>query len=187
MAGKKKDNDSRSEMTNTSEAAELAAPTPGALDVLAVLWQQNRNQDRPLPLSEVHHLVCERRKHYGEPPAPLSTVSSTLQKLVSQGLVEGVGHSGAAASSQSMARPIRTRGAYQAPRRSSVKGYRPVYQPGEVLHSTFYGLAAAYPTEDRLSALLDFAKALGLPETILSKVVRLVEQEKPTPAARKPT
>jgi hypothetical protein len=55
-------------------AGQLPAPTPGALDVLAMLWFEKQHEDRPLPLSKVHRLVCARREVYGEPAAPLSTV-----------------------------------------------------------------------------------------------------------------
>jgi hypothetical protein len=47
-----------------------------------------------------------------------------------------------------------------------------------VLYTTFYGLAEAYPPQKRLNALLDFARALGLPEETLGRLVKAVEAEK---------
>jgi hypothetical protein len=72
------------------------------------------------------------------------------------------------------------RGGYRPPIRSAVKGCRAIHGRGAVLYTTFYGLAEAYPPDQKLDAMLDFARVLGLPEETLQKVVRLVEEEKNT-------
>jgi hypothetical protein len=163
------------------EGAALPAPNAGELDVLAVLWQEAEGEGRPLQLSEVFRRVCERRRRYGEPEPMLTTVSTYLRKLaVEKGLIEEVLPARGGGSAGAAGPPVRTRGSYQPRTRSPLTSYRARYGPAEVLRTTLYGLAEAYPptAQRRLDALLDFAQALGLPAPTLQKITRLIEAER---------
>src|SRR2546421_12518422 len=72
---------------------------------------------------------------------------------------------------------VRTRGGYTPPSRASASSYRAEHSLGEVLLTTFRGLAAAYPEEQRLDALLDFARALGVSEDCLRGLQAVVARE----------
>jgi hypothetical protein len=157
---------------------ELPAPNAGELDVLGVLWQEKQGENLPLQLSEVYRRVCERRRKYGEPEPALTTVSTHLRNLIDKKLIEEFVASRQAGSPSAAGPLVRTRGGYRPPTRSPFTSYRAVYEPGQVLYTTFYGLAEAYPPEKPLNALLDFARALGLPEETLGRLVKVVEAEK---------
>jgi hypothetical protein len=162
-------------------AAALPAPNAGELDVLAVLWQEAEGEGRLLQLSEVYRRVCERRRRYGEPEPALTTVSTHLRKLaVEKGLIEEVVPARGGGPAAAAGAPIRTRGSYRPPTRSPLTSYRARHGPAEVLRSTLYGLAEAYPptAQRRLDALLDFAQVLGLPAPTLQKLTRLIEAER---------
>jgi predicted transcriptional regulator len=155
-------------------ALPLEAPNPGELDVLGVLWIERQGENRPLQLSEVYRRVCERRRQFGEPEPALTTVSTHLRGLTGKKLVEEV----AAARAQAVRQPIRTRGGYTPATRSPLTSYRAAYRPGEVLHTTFQGLASAYPPGQRGDALVDFARALGFGEATLRKLEQFVAEER---------
>src|SRR5260370_28870849 len=104
----------------------------------------------------MHRRVCERRRQFGEQEPALTTTSRQLKSLSEKRLI-GTGVPTAAPRP-----PVRTRGGYTPPSRPSASSYRALHGPGEVLLTTFRGLAAAYPEERRLDALLDFARALGV-------------------------
>jgi hypothetical protein len=148
----------------------LPAPSAGELDVLGVFWEEEQGEGRRLQLAEVYRRVCERRRRFGEAEPALSTVSTHLRKLLGKGLLE----ESSAPRSAGPARPIRLRGGYTPPTRSPLTSYRARHGPGEVLRTTFRGLAAAYPPCQRLNALLDFARALDLPAAVLVKLEGVV-------------
>ena len=108
----------------------------------------------------------------------MTTVSTHLRKLtMEKKLIEEVVPNRTAGEGGP---PVRTRGGYRPPTRSPQTSYRALYGPAEVLHSTFYGLAEAYPPAParRLDALLDFARVLGLTAEMVSRVGQFVEAEK---------
>jgi hypothetical protein len=154
------------------EVPVLEAPNAGELDVLSVLWREQLGGNRPLQLSEIHTRVCERRSQFGDPLPALTTTSSQLRSLVDKHLI-------AAATLASVPRPaVRTRGGYTPPTRASASSYQALHGPGEVLLTTFRGLALAYPESRRLDALLDFARALDLSTEGLRRLAEVIEQEK---------
>jgi hypothetical protein len=155
-----------------AEVPPLEAPNAGELDVLNVLWRQQLGDDQPLQLSEIHRRVCERRRQFGEPEPALTTTSSQLRSLSEKKLIGGE-------SAPATPLPaVRTRGGYTPPSRASASSYRALHGPGEVLLTTFRGLAAAYPEEQRLDALLDFAHALGVSEDCLRGLQAVVARER---------
>jgi hypothetical protein len=157
---------------NKAGAEALEAPSAGELDVLQVLWSERLGEDQALGLSEIHRRVCERRRQMGEPEPALTTTSSQLKSLSEKKLI-GAGTQGSAP------RPaVRTRGSYTPPSRPGASSYRALHEPGEVLFTSFRGLAAAYPEAKRLDALLDFARALGVSEECLRGLQEVVEREK---------
>lgn len=150
----------------------LEAPNAGELDVLSVLWREQLADNKPLQLSEIHARVCARRTQFGDLPPALTTTSSQLRNLVDKKLI-------AAVTPSSAPRPaVRTRGGYTPPTRSPASSYQVRHDPGEVLLTTFRGLAAAYPEPRRLDALLDFAGALGVSEECLRRLAEVIEQER---------
>jgi hypothetical protein len=153
------------------EMPALEAPSAGELDVLSVLWREQLGDNHLLQLSEIHRRVCERRRQFGEPEPALTTTSSQLRALADKKLI-GTGTPAADRP------PVRTRGGYTPPSRASAASYRALHGPGEVLFTTFRGLAAAYPQEQRLDALLDFARALGVSEECLRGLQEVVGRER---------
>jgi predicted transcriptional regulator len=149
----------------------LEAPNAGELDVYSVLWAERQGDNQPLQLSEVARRVSERRRAFNEPEPALTTVSTHLRALVRKGLAEEV------LGASTAARPaIRTRGGFTPPTRSPLTSYRALHSPGEVLRTTYRGLATAYP--ERLDALVDFARAVEMSAEGLRQLQKLVEQEK---------
>lgn len=69
---------------------------------------------------------------------------------------------------------MRTRGLLKATTRSPLTGYRPVHSPSEVLQGTLEALASAYPESQRPRALIDFAKAIQLPDETLKELEKLL-------------
>jgi hypothetical protein len=158
---------------NDAQAPALEPPNAGELDVLNVLWEEQLGENQALQLSEIHRRVCERRREFGEPEPALTTTSSQLKSLSQKQLI------GAAAPGPAP-RPaaVRTRGGYTPQSRGSASSYRALHRPGDVLLTTFRGLAAAYPEEKRLDALLDFARALGVSEACLRELCEVVARER---------
>jgi len=154
-------------------AVQASAPNAGELDVLGVLWREARAGNAPLQLAEIHRRVCRRRQTYAEPEPALTTVSTHLRNLLAKGLIEEL----AATRAPVAPAPVRTRGGYRPQTRSPLTSYRALYPPGQVLFTTFYGLAEAYPPDQRLDALLDFARALGLPDATLGRLHTLIQAE----------
>jgi hypothetical protein len=154
-----------------AEGPELAAPSAGELDVLNVLWSEQLAGGQPLQLSEIHRRVCERRRQFGEPEPALTTTSSQLKSLADKKLI-GDGTPPAAAEP-----PVRPRGGYTPRVRQGASSYRALHGPGDVLFSTFRGLALAYPDTERLESLLDFALALGVSKACISGLREIVARE----------
>jgi hypothetical protein len=155
-----------------AEVPALEAPNAGELDVLHVLWREQLGDNQALQLSEIHRRVCERRRDFGEPEPALTTTSSQLKSLSEKKLI-GSGTPSAAP------RPVvRTRGGYTPASRATASSYRALHGPGAVLLTTFRGLAAAYPEEQRLDALRDFARALGVSEECLRGLQEVVARER---------
>ncbi|MFH1264334.1 MAG: hypothetical protein ABIK89_01310 [Planctomycetota bacterium] len=153
----------------------VPTPTPSELDILAALWQAVTDEGEvALRVSDIHPLVAARRARHGESEPSQVTISSQLRGLSAKGLVEAVvaGGSGGAGS-----KPVRTRGLLKATTRSPLTGYRPSYSPSEVLQGTFEALASAYPESQRSQALLDFAKAIQLPDETLKNLEKLLAAE----------
>jgi predicted transcriptional regulator len=150
----------------------LEAPNAGELDVYSVLWAERQGDDQAMQLSEVYRRVCERRRRFGEPEPALTTVSTHLRGLVRKALAEEV----MGASTAARPAAVRTRGGLTPPTRSPLTSYRVLHSPGEVLLTTFRGLAASYP--DKLDALLDFARALEVSEESLRQLRELIDREK---------
>jgi hypothetical protein len=163
-----------------AEVAALEAPNAGELDVLNVLWREQLGDNQALQLSEIHRRVCERRRQFGEPEPALTTTSSQLKSLSEKTLI------GTGASSAPPRPAVRTRGGYTPSSRASASSYRALHGPGAVLLTTFRGLAAAYPEEQRLDALLDFARALGVSDECLRGLHEVVARERAggTPEAK---
>jgi hypothetical protein len=134
----------------------LEAPNAGELDVYSVLWAERRDEDRPLQLSEVYRRVCERRRSFGEPEPALTTIATHLRRLTGKRLIEELAALRRPAGEQP---PVRVRGGYTPPTRSPLTSYRSLHTPGDVLYSTFCGLGAAYPPQERLQALIDLRTA----------------------------
>jgi predicted transcriptional regulator len=160
--------------------SDLSAPNAGELDVLAVLWREQAAGDQPLQLSEVHRRVCERRRSFHEAEPATTTVSTQLRNLVAKGLIRETTVGRPAGEAPSQDRPILTRSGMKPTTRSPLTSYQALSPPGEVLRGMFTGLAEAYPPEVwyRLTALLDFAGVLGLPDELLHRLVAFVEKEK---------
>ena len=154
----------------------IQTPTPGELDVLAAVYEMVEDQadDTPLRLTEIHERVGTRRASYGEEPPALTTVSSQLRSLVTKGLLLDQQGSQSGSAGQGV---VRTRGMFSPSGRSSSSGYRPAYEVGELLRDSFIGLASAYPEKQRYRALVDFAKALDLPESKVKKLEKLLEEK----------
>jgi predicted transcriptional regulator len=156
-----------------TEPTPLEAPNAGELDVYSVLWAERCGDNHPLQLSEVHRRVCQRRRGFGEPEPALTTVSTHLRGLVRKELADEVHATRTSAPPPS----ARSRGSYTPPTRSPLTGYRARHAPGEVLLTTFRGLAAAYPEGQRLEALLDFARALDLSAEGMRQLRELIDAE----------
>lgn len=134
-----------------------------AVDICAVLWDAAARSTPALKLSEVYELVSARCTRLGKEPPAMTTVSGYLRALVEDGVLKQV----EIAETVSLKGPaIRVRGiSGDQPRtRSPNTGYQVLAKPSEMLGPLFKDLADAYPTGQRLQALLDFVTAVDLPE-----------------------
>ena len=148
-------------------------PTTGEIDCLAVLWDAREQGTLALKLSQITERVTERRKHFGEPPPALTTVSTYLRSAAAKRLLDEV-----RLLDDGSIMPIsgmRSRGALSATR-SPRTAYRPVFGPGQVFQRTFEAIIQAYPPGRRGEALGDFAKALGLPKKTIEAIQALVSE-----------
>ena len=146
----------------------------GELDCLAVLWWAYDEGQVALKLSDIHERVARRREELGEAPPQRSTISTYLRTLLNKQMLNEV-MVGDTPGSQSP--QIRTRGArgILPPTRSPYTGYQVAREPGEVLEQTYRTLANVYPPRSRGCALVDFARALGLPDKIISQIEELTK------------
>lgn len=147
---------------------------------MAVLWKERAAEGQPLQLSEVHRRVSERRRAFHEAEPATTTISTQLRSLVAKGLIEETTMGQQSVGALAQGRPNPTRGGMRPTTRSPLTSYQAIHEPGEVLRGMFTGLAEAYPPEarHRLTALLDFAGVLGLPDEVLQRVIAFVEEEK---------
>jgi hypothetical protein len=137
---------------------------PGyVVDICSVLWDAGSRDMPAMKLSEIHELAAARCQRLGKEPPALTTVSGYLRNLVEKGVLRQV----EITESMSLEAPqVRVRGVRgeSPPRRSPNTGYQAVAGPQELLQPLFKDLADAFPSKDRLRALIDFARALELPE-----------------------
>lgn len=156
-----------------SELEPTEAPSTSELEALGVLWQEQLGTNHPLPLSEVHHRICEKRGK-GDFPA-LSTVSSQLRSLLVKKWIEETTLAGS--SPIATRGPIRTRGASSVPQRSPFTSYRVRHSPKTAMSSIFAELISVYP--DGFDILVDVASALeGFSAKGLEELQKLVQTEK---------
>jgi hypothetical protein len=153
-------------------------PSAGEMDVLAVLWEARENDEKEnnpragtLRLSEIHKLVDLRRQSFGEPPSALTTVSTYLRSATAKRLLREVRTDDLGRPAQVPA--IRTRGALGSAR-SPRTAYQVVHEPGVVCRSTMQAIFQAYPPGLRNQALVDFARAMGLPQRTIKEVEKLM-------------
>jgi hypothetical protein len=152
-------------------------PSPGEMDVLAVLWEAREkdlkaNDPRAgaRKLSEIHILVNLRRESFGEPPAALTTVSTYLRSATAKGLLREVRTDDKGKPAPMTA--VRTRGALSAAR-SPRTAYQVAHEPGIVFQSTMEALIQAYPPGQRHQALGDFGRAMGLSQRTIKELEKL--------------
>jgi hypothetical protein len=153
-------------------------PSAGEMDVLAVLWEARENdakENNPragtLKLSDIHKQIEVRRRSFGEPASALTTVSTYLRSATAKRLLKEV-------RTDDLGRPapmaaIRTRGALSSTR-SPRTAYQVAHEPGVVFHSTMQAIIQAYPPGMRHQALVDFARAMGLPQKAVKEVEKLI-------------
>lgn len=137
-------------------------PSSSELDCLLALWEAAATADsgRSLRVSEVHRAVCERRRRLGEVEPTLVTVSTQMRSLLQKNLVKSVV---GGRDSEQAGRDLapRTRGMLSPASRSPLTAYQFLFQPGEVLQSTFLAMIGAYPQTQQVQSLIDFAEALA--------------------------
>jgi hypothetical protein len=153
-------------------------PSAGEMDVLAVLWEarekdlkENNPRAGTLKLSEIHRLIGDRRGSFGEPPSALTTVSTYLRSATAKRLLKEVRTDDLGRPSQMTG--IRTRGALSSTR-SPRTAYQVAHEPGVVFQSTMQAIIQSYPPGLRSQALVDFARAMGLPQKTVKEVEKLI-------------
>jgi len=161
-----------------AEGIDLQEPTTGEIDCLAVIWRAAEQGKPALKLSEIHALVGERRRQFGELPPALTTVSTYLRVALAKRLVVEVRLSD---SGQVVPMTgVRTRGALPAAR-SPRTAYQAAYPPGQVFRRTFEGIVHAYPPGQRPQALLDLALALELSPERIKELTGFVNKDRISP------
>src|SRR5438132_10434915 len=125
---------------STDRADTPQDPSPGEMDVLAVLWEarekdlkENNPRAGTLKLSDIHEQIKLRRQTFGEPPPALTTVSTYLRSATAKRLLRELRTDEAGRPSPMTA--IRTRGALSATR-SPRTAYQRAHEPGMVFQST---------------------------------------------------
>jgi hypothetical protein len=153
---------------DAGDRGELAR---GELECLAVLWQAHADGEQALKLSEIRDRISARRAG-GTPTFPaLTTISTYLRGLVSKKLVRDVIVEDTIEETPKHG-PVRVRGIVSVPPppRSPRTGYRAALTPGDALRDTLKLLADAYPAAERPTAVVDFARAAGLPERLVKRL-----------------
>jgi hypothetical protein len=150
------------------------------MDVLAVLWEARENdakENNPragtLKLSDIHKLIEVRRRSFGEPPSALTTVSTYLRSATSKRLLKEVRTDDSGMPAPMPA--VRTRGALSTSR-SPRTAYQVAHEPGVVFQSTMQAIIQTYPPGLRHQALVDFAKAMGLPQKTIKEIEKLIQR-----------
>jgi hypothetical protein len=168
---------------STDPADAPQDPSPGEMDVLAVLWEareRDLKEGNPragtLKLADIHEQIKVRRQMFGEPPPALTTVSTYLRSATSKRLLRELRTDQEGRPSPLTA--IRTRGALSAAR-SPRTAYQVAHEPGIVFRSTMQAIIQAYPPGQRAQALVDFARAMGLPQKTLKEVEKLIAGKAP--------
>jgi hypothetical protein len=148
------------------------------MDVLAVLWEvreADAKADNPragtLKLADIYERIKIRRQAFAEPPPALTTVSTYLRSATAKRLLREVRTDAEGRPAPMVA--IRTRGALSATR-SPRTAYQVKHEPGDVFQSTMQAIISAYPPGERHRALIDFARAMGLPQKTIKEVEKLV-------------
>jgi predicted transcriptional regulator len=152
----------------------LQSPNAGELDVLSVLWQERLGANKSLRLSQIHDRVRAKREALHEPVPALTTISTHLRNLYRKQLIEQV-----RLTDEDEHRPVRvkTRGTLTPQTRSPLTAYRALYNPSDVLRYQMHGIIVAYPPELKYQALVDFARALKLPEDTVARIKSLLPAE----------
>lgn len=155
----------------------LAELADGELDCLVALWQAQAEGEQALKLSEIHDRIGRRRAALGQGVPALTTISTYLRTLLLKKLVREVTIED---TTQETPRhgAVRVRGivSAQPPARSPRTGYRAALPPGETLKDSFKALADAYPPSARRQAVLDFARALALPDRLIKKLDKALDE-----------
>lgn len=152
----------------------IPSPTGGEIDCLAVLWAAAEEGQPALKLSEIHERVSRLRVSLGEATPALTTVSTHLRNASAKGLLTEVRlEPGGALMPRSQ-----SRGGLRSTR-SPHNGYQATYPPSEVFAETFRAIAEAYPPEQRLKAVVDFAKSLDVDAKTLQAIDKLLTRTKP--------
>jgi len=150
-----------------SETAILQ-PTGAELEVMAVLWEISAHE--ALKLSQIHQRIQQRRKEYKEPLPALTTISSTLRRMVTKGLLTEVrlqnGQVTKVLQSESRSTLF--------PIKSPQTAYQAACKPGEAMSHLFRILVNSYPTNQRYTALLDVAEVLGLDQDAIRKIEKML-------------
>jgi predicted transcriptional regulator len=153
-------------------------PSPGEMDVLAVLWDVRQNdlkENNPragtLRLSDVYERVKKRREAFGEPASALTTVSTYLRSATAKRLLKELRTDTEGRPSPMVA--VRTRGALSSTR-SPRTAYQVIHDPGVVFQNTMRAIIQTYPTDQQHQALVDFARAMGLSQKLIKEVEKLV-------------
>src|SRR6266545_2366939 len=133
------------------------------LDILAALWAAQAEGVPALKLAEIHRRINERRAAMGQAPIQPTTVSTYLRSMSERKLLKQVTVEDAGPEGQRQTFTSDVRGLIPTSR-SPKTGYEAAHTPAVVLERTFQALADAYPADKRLQALVDFARALGLPQ-----------------------
>ncbi len=146
-----------------TSAPAFTPPSNSELDCLMALWGAAAAPDsnHAMRVSEIHRQVCSRRRQLGETEPTVVTISSQMRSLLQKNLVKCV--VGSTGESQQVGKDVamRTRGMLSPTSRSPLTAYQYLFQPGEVLQSTFMAIIAAYPEPQRPQSLVDFAAALA--------------------------
>ncbi|MCI0637477.1 MAG: hypothetical protein L0Y72_22385 [Gemmataceae bacterium] len=144
-------------------------PTGPELEILTVIWGQPE-ENLPLKLGQIYDLVKERRERFGEPAPAITTVSSTLRSAVARGLLTELRLTGGEAVPVS---PVRVRGTLH-PTRSPQTAYKHAADPAVALRPMLKILADAFPEKDRAQGLIEFARALQLPEKTVKELRKVL-------------
>lgn len=162
-------------------AAEIGMDLSGnELDILAALWAAQAEDIPALKLAEIHRRINERRAAAGQAPIQPTTVSTYLRSMTERKLLDQVTVEDAGPGGQRQTYASDERGLIPTSR-SPKTGYKPAHDPAAVLEKTFQALADAYPPDRRWQALLDFARAIGLPKETVADLEKWLKKRVSSP------